>query len=207
MKDLLTLTQWLSPAFPTGAYAYSHGLEAAISGDLSGAEAAQAWIADVLTCGGGLSDAVLIAQILGGAEPALMADYARALAGSKERLSETLEQGAAFSRALGALGVSATEAPLPVAFGAAARGLSLPPEQIISLYLHSFAANLASCATRFMPLGQSAGQRLLAALHPSIEATAKRALITPLDHLTTCACGAEIAAMAHETLDVRIYNT
>lgn len=203
---LLSLMQWLSPAFPTGAFAYSHGMEWAISaGDVFDAASAEGWLSDVMRFGAGWQDAVLLACALQGADG--VADCAIALAPSRERLAETLEQGRAFARGVAALGVTVADAPLPVVVGQAARSLPLPPAQIIALYLHSFAANLVSVAVRFVPLGQSEGQRILSALHPLILSLATRAAEARLDDITASALGADLAAMRHETMTVRIYRT
>ena len=206
---LLSLVQWLSPAFPTGGYAYSHGLEWAIStGQVAGAEAVEAWIGDVLAHGSAWGDAVALACVLRGDAPGPIAELLRAMAGSAERLRETEEQGTAFALAAGAIGVSDGQAyPLPVAVGLAARPLGLPASQVIALYLHSFAANLTSAAVRFVPLGQNAGQGLLRHLHPLIEQLALRAAEAEMRDITTAAFGAEIAAMAHETQEIRIFKT
>lgn len=204
--DLLTLTQWLSPSFPVGAFAYSHGLEQAIGdGDVRDAATLEAWLRLVLEQGSGAVDAVLLCRALAGDE---VADTARALAASRERLEETEKQGAAFAQTVNALyGEALPPMPLPVAVGVAARRLSLSPEQVAALYLHSFTSNLVSAAVRFVPLGQSEGQRVLSRLHEAIETVAARAVETPLDQVGSAAFGADLAAMRHETLDVRIFKT
>ena len=206
---LLSLMQWLSPAFPTGAFAYSHGLEWAISaGDVTDAAAAHLWLTDILQHGTGWQDAVILAQGLRPqADFAALSDYARALAPSRERLIESMEQGTAFARALRGLGHAVDPAPLPVAVGQASAQLGLPPCQVIALYLHAFAANLVSVAVRFVPLGQSQGQQIIAALHPVIIALAEDAAIADLCGITTATIGADLAAMRHETMDVRLYRT
>ncbi|MCU0909675.1 MAG: urease accessory protein UreF [Rhodobacteraceae bacterium] len=175
--DLLKLVQWLSPAFPVGGFAYSHGLETAIAeGRVTDAEA--------------------------------LADLAAALAASSERWTETIEQGRAFTAAQNALsGNDFPKAPLPVAVGRAAATLALPPARVAALYLHAFASNLVSAAVRFVPLGQTEGQAVLAALHPVIEAVASEAARTPPEAITTAAFGADLAAMRHEGLEVRIFRT
>jgi urease accessory protein len=206
--DLLTLVQWLSPAFPTGGYAYSHGLEAVIFEGERSAPGIGAWIEGVLRYGAGQSDAVLLACVLRGEDAGDLDAVARAMAGSKERLSETLEQGAAFARTVSAL--TGRELPprvLPVAVGEAALGLDLAAEVVVAVYLHAFAANLVACATRFAPLGQTEGQRLLAGLHPVIGAVADWAVTVGVEEIGTSALGAELAAMRHEELDVRIFKT
>lgn len=206
---LLRLVQWLSPAFPTGAFAYSHGLEQAVAvGEIVTAEALADWLTDILAHGAGWNDAVLLACGLRGEELVELADLARALAGSAERLRETDEQGAAFARAQAEMtGAAAVSLPLPLAVADAARDLPLPPEQIIAVFLHSFAANLVSAGVRFIPLGQSAGQRVLAGLHAQIAEIAACAAQAGRGDLASSAFRAEIGAMAHETLDVRIFKT
>jgi urease accessory protein len=207
---LLSLVQWLSPAFPTGGYAYSHGLEWAVAqGEVTDGAGVERWLADVLRFGAGRADGILLAHALEpGADMAALTDLARALAPSAERLAETEQQGAAFALATGAvLGRPLPPCPLPLAVGQAACTLGLPKAQVIALYLHSFAANLVSCATRFVPLGQNEGQRVLAALHPLIQTIAQEAATAPLDSITTSAFRADMASMQHETLDVRIFKT
>ena len=207
MIDRLTLIQWLSPAFPTGAFAYSHGLEQAMVDGARDADTVSLWIADVLAQGGGWTDAVLLALTLRGTDADQMADLARALAGSAERLGETLDQGRAFAATVSTLGQPVPALPLPVAVGIAARRLDLPETEIIAHYLHGFAANLVSAATRFLPLGQAQAQRILAGLHEQIAEIASRAAMAGADDLTTSCLAAELAAMRHETLDVRIFRT
>lgn len=210
MTAHLALLQWLSPAFPTGSFAYSHGLEAALSaGAVHDAATARAWIGDVLRFGAGHADAVILSHALrGDADHAALDDLTRAMATSAERLHETLAQGAAFARTVGALtGRSLTPRAMPVAVGEAAGPLALPETQVVETYLHAFASNLATIATRFVPLGQTEGQGVLSALHPVIADVAAMAQTTPLDGIATCALGADIAAMRHETLDVRLFRT
>jgi urease accessory protein len=206
--DLLTLVQWLSPAFPTGGYAYSHGLEAVIFAGERSAAGVGVWIEGVLRHGSGQTDAVLLARVLQGGDPVELDAVARAMAGTKERLSETLEQGAAFARTVASLtGRDLPARALPVAVGEAARGLSLPVEEVVAVYLHAFAANLVACATRFAPLGQTEGQAMLSALHPVIGTLADWATTAGLDEIGTAALGAELASMRHEEMDVRIFKT
>ncbi len=210
MKGLLTLVQWLSPSFPTGGFAYSHGLEAAIAGaQVRTADDVAGWIRDVLAFGAGKQDAILLVQALQpGADPVALDALARALQPSSERLTETLDQGTAFARTVA--GLTGRDLPprcLPVAVGEAAAPLGLPPEQVAGLYLHAFASNLTSVAMRFVPLGQAEGQAVLAGLHPVIEGLAAQSPRLTLDDLGSCALGADLVAMAHETMDVRIFRT
>ncbi|RVV98848.1 urease accessory protein UreF [Mesobaculum littorinae] len=239
--DHLTLAQWVSPAFPISSYAYSHGLEQAIAtGDVTGPDALRAWIAAVVQDGSGLADAVLVHATLRGED---VADWAAALATSRERWEETRDQGRAFARMVddldrlegaredswdrrregalnggqdgepggrrdrGAAGVPTDGVAYPVAFGRAARRLDLPADVIVARYLQAFAANLVSAAVRLMPLGQSAGQGVLAALAPVIAATATRARGLGCDDIVLATPAADLAAMCHETMAVRHFRT
>ena len=207
---LMTLVQWLSPAFPTGAFAYSHGMEQVIAdgGIRSGAEL-EGWLSDILRFGAGKQDAVLLSAALEpGADHDELAALCVALQPSAERLREVAEQGAAFARTIAAMtGTMVVERPLPVAVGAAAAGLGLPKQQVIALYLHAFASNLVSVAVRFVPLGQNDGQAALSRLHPLLVQLAEEAAGLGVDSIASAALGADMAAMRHEGMDVRIFKT
>lgn len=207
--DLLTLVQWLSPAFPTGGFAYSHGMEWAMADGLRSSKAVGGWIGDVLRFGAGQADAVLLSQALRpGAAHAALDDRARALAGSAERLVETVDQGTAFARTVaGMTGRDLPARALPVAVGEAAAGLDLAAKDVIGVYLHGFAGNLVAVATRFVPLGQTEGQAVLAGLHPVIAELAGWAAGAGLEDIGTAAFGADLAALRHEDMDVRIFRT
>lgn len=209
MNAALTLMQWLSPAFPVGAFAYSHGLEQVLAdGAIRDADALRDWLAALLEHGSGHADAVLVAAAYTATRIEDVDAVARAFAPSAERLQETTLMGAAFcdtARAVWGLDVQALT--YPVAVGAAARGMGVPLEDTLPLYLHAFASNLVSVAQRAMPLGQTEGQRVLAALSPVITATASTAATATLDDLGSASFAADIAAMRHETLQPRIFRT
>ena len=206
---LLTLVQWLSPAFPTGAFAYSHGLETAIAdGRLPDAAAVQDWLAEILRHGSGWQDAVLLACGLRGGKLDDLSDLARALASSAERFGETMDQGTAFARTVAHLtGRPLPPRPLPLAVAEAATPLALPVAEVVALYLHAFASNIVTIAVRAVPLGQSQGQAVLTALHPLIGHLANRATTATPDDLASSAFAADLTAMAHETLQPRLFRT
>lgn len=208
--DLLRVTQWLSPGFPISSYAYSHGLETEIAcGRVCDGAGLRDWVAAVLEAGAGRSDAiVMLAARRGDAPIAELADLARALAGSRERLEETEAQGRALAATLAGLGQGDGGAwPYPVAFGLAARSLGLSDRLLAALYLQAFAGVLVSAAVRFVPLGQAEGQAILAGLHPRIDALADAVAAAGLEEIGTAVFGADLAAMAHEGLEVRIFRT
>ena len=196
--DLLRLAQWTGAGFPTSAYAYSHGLETAMAeGRVTTAADVEAWARDVLARGTGPLDAWAIRAVMGGADPAEVAATLRARAGAPERWAEARDMGAAFAATLGA------EAhPLPVALGLAARGMEA--ETVVALHLQSLAAQIVQAAARFLPLGQTEAQAVLAALHPLIAAEAARPHDAPPGQ---GAWLAEMDALAHEALQPRIFRT
>ena len=146
-----------------------------------------------------------------------VAELAAAFAPSKERQLETTAQGRAFldttraawsSRALDRLAALADDAvALPVAVGVACagHGIALPPA--IHCYVHALAANLISAGVRLIPLGQSDGQRVLAALEPMVAETAERALVTALDDVGGAAMRADLAGMYHEIQYTRLFRS
>lgn len=209
---ILTLTQWFSPAFPIGAFAYSHGLEAAIkAGQVTTSDTLREWLAGVLEHGTGRNDCILLRAAYRCDDEAALDDVnaaARAFAGSAERLMETSLQGAAFARTTDAVWGGATLACAnPVAVGYAARRMGLPVDLTASMYLQAFTSNLVSAAVRLVPLGQTEGQATLAALTPLCLAIAKDTAASGLDDLQSTAFLSDIAAMKHETLEHRIFRS
>lgn len=209
VSDLLTLTQLLSPAFPTGAFAYSQGLEWAVSeGRVTDAAGLEAWLGDALLFGSARIDAVLLAHALrDGADLAVLDDIALALAPSRERAEETLALGGAFGRVASQVtGQGPEEHVLPVAVGRSARGLAAD-ETVIALYLQGWAGSLAQIGVRIIPLGQTDGQRVLAALGPVIAETSAQARETGLQDLTSSTFLGDLGGMLHETMPVRLFRT
>lgn len=208
--DVLTLAQWLSPAFPVGAFTYSHGLEAAFhAGWIADAASLEDWLADLLTHGSGLSDATLLAAAFHGQATLDEIDAtARAFAPSAERLLETEAQGTAFAQTVGAVwGAELTGLTYPVALGAAAARQGLPLDLTLQMYLQAFASNLIAAAQRLGPIGQTEGQRILHALTHLIEATAEAAAPGDLASLASAAFLSDIASMRHETQYSRIFRS
>lgn len=204
--DLLTLVQWLSPAFPVGSYAYSQGLEQAITdGQITDATTLTDWITQVLSHGSGRMDAILLAHARQGED---LSDLAYAYASCAERRVEMRDQGAAFGLVVQTL-TGTPQPPLPYALAVAhaTRPLNLPTSEVLSLFLHALAAQLVSAAVRFVPLGAADGQKVLAGLASLISTLAADYAAAPLSALASATLGADHAAMRHETLDVRIFRS
>jgi urease accessory protein len=220
----LPLLLWLSPAFPVGSFAYSHGLEwAAEAGDIVDAATLSAWLIDLLNCGAPRTDAILFACAF---RAARIADWsavqeinalAVALAGSSERRLETSAQGGAFLLAmraawpcaalerLPAAGGDLVAYPIAIAVAAAGHGLD------ISLSLQAFAlslfANFVSAAVRLGAIGQTDGQKILAGILLDVRRLADEAAGAGLDDLGACAFRSDIAAMRHETQYSRLFRS
>ena len=216
--DLLKLLTWLSPAFPVGGFSYSHGLEQAIhAGAVHDRATLNAWIAALIAHGSGWTDAVLLTEAWRAstaADAPRLADAAEladAMAPSLERRRESLSQGAAFLTAArawrpsGLIPPYGDPAPYCIAVGATAAAHGVPLEATLTAWLHAFASNLTSIALRAVPLGQTDGVAVLAALEPLILETANRAAASSLDDLGACALMSDIASMRHETQTVRLF--
>jgi urease accessory protein len=221
---LYRLMAWLSPAYPVGAFSYSSGIEWAVeAGDITDAATLRAWLAVMLGDGGGFCDAVFFAHayraIEANDDAALRAaaELAAAFVLSKERFLETTAQGRAFLDATRAAwpcpslerleGVWNGPVALPIAVGVACAGHGIAREPALQAFLHALVANWISAGVRLIPLGQTDGQRVLAALEPAVAAAAARALKTPLDEIGSCAFRADLAGMRHETQYTRLFRS
>ena len=204
--DHLRLIQWLSAAFPIGSFAYSQGLESAIvARAVHDPQSLTDWITAILTTGSARTDAILLAHARGGAE---LTDVAVAYAPSRERHIEMMEQGGAFGQAIAAItGIPQPVLPYALAVAHATRHLNVPTATVLTHWLQATASQLASVGVRFIPLGQTDGQRILATLAPLITRLAARYATAPLSDIGTATFAADLASMQHETLPVRIYRT
>ena len=206
--DVLTLSQLLSPSFPVGAFAYSHGLETAINdGAIYDADGLQAWLLDLLNHGGANADAVLLTAAYGSDDPLIDAT-ARAFAASSERLMETDLQGAAFCDTVRAVwGHDLGRLCYPVAVGRVAATLGLDVELATAMYLQALIGNLTAAAMRLVPLGQIDGQKTQTALKPRCAALAVQLGGATLEDLHNSAWLSDIAAMRHETQYSRVFRS
>jgi urease accessory protein len=213
---LIRLLTWLSPAFPTGGFAYSHGLEWNVeAGDLTDETTLHDWVADLLCHGTGWSDAILLRHAHA-ADPddlAALCELGTALSFGRERRLETCAQGAAFARAgslWGGLRITALadkEVPYPIAVGALAADHGIPCDFAAAAYLQAFAASLLSAAVRLIPLGQTAGLRVLAKMEPVIAGLVAQTRSAGLYDLGGACFRSDIAALRHENQRTRLFRT
>jgi urease accessory protein len=204
--DRLRLTQILSPAFPIGSFAHSQGLEWAIAeGRVRDGAGMQDWVAAVVARGSGFSDAVFLSMgRRADADLVALAEVYEAYLPSAGRRLEAAELGRGF-RAVTDPGTS--DLPYVLALARETAALDVPEVEVLGLYLQALAAQLLSVAVRFMPLGQAEAQRVLAALAPEIADAAQRASGAGEEALFTFTPGADIAAMAQEHMETRIFRS
>ena len=209
---LLTLTQWLSPAYPVGAFAYSQGVESAVaSGWVSDADSLVEWLRDTLSDGSGRTDAIwlrLAHAAPDGTALARLDAEARAFSATRERLREAERQGAAFAATTRAVwGIDLPDLLLPLAVGRAARLVGLDIEAVVPLYLHGIASNLAAASMRLLPIGQVAAQRIVADLTPLCLDIARTTRDAGPEDIHANTFLADIASMRHETLEPRLFQS
>jgi urease accessory protein len=257
LAGLYRLLAWSSPAFPTGGFSYSHGLEAAVeSGALHDRDTLQEWVVAIVLRGSGRVDADILRDAYRAAHQgdsaALTAVNRRGLAyrATLELALESGQQGEAFLNAW----QSAWASPQPaatdvaatlsrnagegkhhgafkrlsgiagegasgrspeagegvchaVAFGAAAVTAGIAVEDALLAYLQAFASNLVSAGMRLGIVGQTDGQRILAALETEIAAAVTEAMTRSPDEFGSATFAADLTSMAHETQYTRLFRS
>ncbi len=221
---LARLLQLASPALPVGAYSYSQGLEwAAEDGTVRDERSAGAWIAEVLRLGVGSFEAPLLAQAMAAA---LGQDWMRvaelnvrfiASRESSELRSETVQMGHSLRVLLDALedvpqaareALGAMQEPsFPVVWGCVAAAWKIPRREALTAYLWAWAENQVMAAVKIVPLGQTAGQRLLLELGKVVEQAAGAALELEEADWSNFAPGFALASCKHETQYTRLFRS
>jgi urease accessory protein len=221
---LVRLLHLASPALPVGAFSYSQGLEWAVESGLVGNEAAaQGWIGDALRlalarCEGPALIALLRAWRATDAEAVcrLNAEFI-ATRETAELRAETLQMGYSLARLLRDLPeipqtvrealTGPREIAFPTAWAAAAAYWQADEEEAATAYLWAWLENQVMAAVKLVPLGQTAGQRMLAALSPEIPGLAQEAITRangPWENFTP---GMSIASSQHETQYTRLFRS
>jgi len=224
---LLRLQSWLSPAFPTGSYSYSHGLEWAVeAGHVNNSESLVNWLEADLCYGSGRNEAIFFseawrctreddrARLFG------IAELAAAFRGTSEFALESSQQAAAChsmlrrvwpDRLLDALSQWLSERHVPpalsVVLGARSAGEGIPVGLALPAYLQSYLANLVTAGVRLIPLGQTGGQFAIAALEGAVLAISAQARNATIDDLGSSAFMVDLASMAHETQYTRLFRS
>ncbi|NNE84183.1 MAG: urease accessory protein UreF [Alphaproteobacteria bacterium] len=226
-QDLLRVLAWFSPSFPVGAFSYSHAIEYAVEARMiDDRDGLIEWVDGAVTRGSGRIDAALFCAAYNAVADDSDADLLWALErgdtmrATRELAGESIGQGEAFLETirntwphvnLDRLAALARDEQrrlaYPVAVGAAVAAHDVPASVALPAYLHSLAANLVSAGVRLIPLGQTDGQRAIAALEPVILAAAEAALIRPRCDLGSAAPVIDWASMQHETQYTRLFRS
>jgi urease accessory protein len=224
-SGLYRLLAWLSPGFPVGSFAFSHGLEAAAaSGGVRDRDSLQLWLSAVLASGGGRVDADILRDAYrasaSGEISALTAANRRGVAfrATAETRLETTAQGEAFLAAcraawpnpfLNCWAEALNESPVcyAAAVGAATAQAGIALDCALLGYLQALASNLVSAGLRLGIIGQTDGQRILAALEPFISAAVGGALTRDPDAFGSATFAVELASMDHETQYTRLFRS
>ena len=216
--SLQKLLTWFSPSFPVGTFAWSAGLETAIvEGQTTDSSTVRDWIEGTLTAGAMRTDAILLTHAYAAVrEPYRLqelSELALALAPSAERRAEMVTIGEAFGLAARTGWASDIFPRLPPACPyavtagaiAAAHGIELPAT--LTSFLTAAVQAQVSVAVRLVPLGQTEGLRIMAALESLIAALVRQLPALNLDEIGGIPYAADIAQMRHETLPTRIFRS
>ena len=224
MLGLTRLLQLASPTLPVGAYSYSQGLEYAIEeGTVTDERSAQEWITDVLDFSLGSFEAPLLYRMAGALAADDYAEFARLNTlfrsgrETAELRTETLQMGHALTALLTKLPTCGDDAlaklhaqrelTYPAAYAFAAHHMKVDREAALVAYLWSWLENQVMAAVKAVPLGQSAGQRILAHIGGELPAIAQRATRLGEDELANFAPGLAIASSRHETQYSRLFRS
>jgi urease accessory protein len=220
-SNLLSLLQLTSPALPVGAYSYSEGLESLVEGHwITNETQLRQWIVASMTTGSiGLEAAILLrAQRTGIAQDfAQLTYWNNWLSASRETAElqkQSWQMGRSLLKLLGDLyGPNALpildgeECNFAIAFALAAVLGGIDEQTTLLGYLHSWASNIVSAGIKLIPLGQTAGQRLIMDLQGPIGENLERIMLLSDDQLYSCSWGLALASMAHETQYSRLFRS
>jgi urease accessory protein len=218
---LIRLLHLASPTLPVGAYTYSQGLEWAVeSGGVNNEATALAWIGECLTFGLARFEAVYLAHMLAAwkqGDRARLAELDAEFVASRESAelrAETLQMGYSLARLLADLAdfpaaplADFAEPSFPLAWSCAAAAWDISSPDAVGGYLWAWAENQVMAAVKAVPLGQTAGQRMLLALGQRLPALAQDAAACPLDATHNVLPAFAIACSRHETQYTRLFRS
>lgn len=216
-RRLLALLQLASPGLPVGGFAYSQGLEKAIDdGIVHDASAARRWIGDLLTLSLARFEGPLWLRAWDAwhagdhGKFALWNEECLASRETAELRAETAQMGASLVRVMPALGIvppASTPIAFPTAFAAACAALDIDREAGLAAYLWAWAENQVLVAVKSVPLGQMAGQTLLAELHATVESAVQSAASREDEELGGASVRYAITSTQHEAMYSRLYRS
>ena len=221
--SLLQLMWLASPALPIGGFSYSECLESAVdSGRVQTSEEATQWLVDQLHLNLTRSDLAVVAQAIAAWR---LSDKQRILTlnqwvlqtrESSELRAQTEQMGRSLVEWLRSH-TTATQQDItylasidptyPLAFALAASATSAPVRECLLAYAFGWAENMTQAAIKAVPLGQTAGQRILSALSAEIPLAIDHALT--LDDSTRQAYSPMLAILSaqHEVQYSRLFRS
>jgi urease accessory protein len=224
---LLRLQSWLSPAFPTGSYSYSHGLEWAVeAGYIKDRETLVDWLEADLCYGSVRNEAIFFCEAWCSARDndfaklLEIAELAAAFRGTSEFALESSQQASACratlrrvwpNRLLDSLSQLLSEREVPfvlsVILGARSAREDVPISLALPAFLQSYVANSVTAGVRLIPLGQTDGQLAIAELEEAVLTVSARARNATMDDVGSAAFMVDLASMAHETQYTRLFRS
>jgi len=224
---LLRQQSWLSPAFPTGSYSYSHGVEWAVeAGHVHDRASLADWLEADLCHGSGRNEAIFFGEAWRStidddlANLCRMAELAAAFRGTSEFALESSQQASACLATLRGiwpdrildwlaelLSEHHLQAALAVVLGIRSAREGIPIRLALPAFLQSYIANLVTAGVRLIPLGQTDGQRAIAELEETVLAASAQAMRATIDDLGSAAFMVDLASMAHETQYTRLFRS
>jgi urease accessory protein len=224
---LLRLQSWLSPAFPTGSYSYSHGLEWAVeAGYIYDRASLVDWLEADLRFGSGRNEAIFFSEVWRSARDNdsaklfEIAEWAAAFRGTSEFALESSQQASACrttlrqvwpDRLLDSLSQLLSERHVPpalaVVLGVRSATEGIPMSLALPAFLQSYIGNLVTAGVRLIPLGQTDGQLAIAALEEAVLTASEQAKNATIDDLGSAAFMVDLSSVAHETQYTRLFRS
>lgn len=221
---LVRLLHLASPALPVGAYTYSQGLEwVAECGRVRSADDARDWIGSLLEGPLAQYELPLLQACLDACASGDSAQLVRlnqdylASRESAELRAETVQMGYSMRVLLRDLNIlpeglqaeldAWEEVAYPCAWAMAAHGAGAGGDETLSAYAWSWLENQVMAAIKIVPLGQTAGQRILLVLGERIPDVVARARALAPEDWNSFAPGLAIASSRHETQYSRLFRS
>jgi urease accessory protein len=221
MNTDLRLMHLVSPSLPVGAFTYSQGLEWAVEcGWVGDRDSLRDWIADLLATGISRLDVPVLARLYQASRDddhqaqVLWSDTLIAYRETRELRDEERNRGRALASLLPHLGVPVSDALMPIlrgcqlaGFAHAAAHWNIPLQQAARGYVWGWLENMVLAGVKIIPLGQTAGQGMLAELIEAIPAMVEKGLALDDDAIGASCLAQAMASSRHETQYTRIYRS